>query len=150
MWLDETEGLRGVEERLKRIRAREDKPASAVECAHLGAFCALYCKRYVEAIRFFDEASQRKPQLAIALRYRKGCAAIRAANGEGVDAPEPGARPELRRLALDLFRDDLALWKRSYPVTPPGLKAQMRKDASAPWPGRAAFHRVCPQEAERP
>jgi tetratricopeptide (TPR) repeat protein len=126
-WLDECENLREVDRRLKQVLAGDATPASAIECVELATFCTLYGQRFADAIRLYDQAIRRDQRLAMVVRYRKACAAVRAANGDGVDAPKVDERSILRKQALGWVRDDLALWQKTFPLAPRNLQHQMLK-----------------------
>jgi tetratricopeptide (TPR) repeat protein len=116
--LPRTERMRWLLPRLPAVLAGKDAPkgpAEACDFARLGA--EPFQKRYAAATRLFEQAFATDAiladDLAAGYRYSATCSAVRAARGDGVDAPaNPAERAALRGKALAWLQADLALRKK--------------------------------------
>jgi tetratricopeptide (TPR) repeat protein len=126
-----------IAEQLPAYLKGDAKPRNAAESLQLAWLCQTpQQQRYAAAARFYADAFASQPKLANDLgkqhRYLAACAAVRAASGQGKDAPGPDdkERPRLRQQALDWLKADLAEWARLVesgvadirPVVQKGLK----------------------------
>lgn len=100
---------------LPDILSGKAQAKNATQLCELANLCCLpQQKRFATASTLFTRAFATEPKLASDLnashRYNAVCAAIRAANGEGVDSPKDVAsRRILRTQALSWLRADLAV-----------------------------------------
>jgi tetratricopeptide (TPR) repeat protein/predicted Ser/Thr protein kinase len=114
--LTQVERMRDLQRQLPDVLAGKAKPAPIELCA-LARFCARpFRKQFAAAVRLYETAFADDPKLAndliAAHYYDAACYAVRAACGDGIDAPaEPAERAALRAKALDWLRAHLALRK---------------------------------------
>jgi Flp pilus assembly protein TadD len=104
--------------RLPAILAGRDKPNSPAEGCTFAELCSQpFQKRYAQGARLYAEAFAGDPKLLDDWQkshvYNATCCAVRAAQGDGVDAPAaPGPQSALRSQALGWLRGFLALRQR--------------------------------------
>jgi hypothetical protein len=104
--------------RLPAILAGQEKPNSPAEGCAFAELCSQpFQKRYAQGARLYAEAFAVDPKLLDdwqqAYAYNATCLAVRAAQGDGVDAPmDPAARSALRSQALGWLRGFLVLRQR--------------------------------------
>jgi Flp pilus assembly protein TadD len=121
--LPRAERMRALLSRLPAVLAGQAKPETPDEACAFARLCAQpFQKRYAAAARLFDRAFTADPKLAADLqaghRYNAACYAVRAAVGEGIDAPPAAAdRAALRQKALGWLRADLALRQKQAAAT---------------------------------
>jgi serine/threonine-protein kinase len=112
-WVRHCQGLVEREKKLLAVLAGEANPADAGELAGYAALCG-WTRRYVGAVRLWDEAFRAEGKLADDLkagyRTQAAAAAVRAAAGKGRDASGLGdvQKASLRKQALDWLKADLA------------------------------------------
>ncbi len=82
-------------------------------------------RRYTDTVRLYTQILGRNPT-AIP-RFAIAHAAVRAANGEGVNPPTPTERPALRRQALEWLRSDLATFEKAIANQPFFIKQEVKK-----------------------
>jgi tetratricopeptide (TPR) repeat protein len=100
--------------RLHAYLAGDLRPAGNDERLALAAVCSFECL-HASAVRFYAAAFAADAGLADDLgawrRYNAACSAVRAAAGEGCDAPgDEQEKARLRGQALTWLKADLALW----------------------------------------
>jgi tetratricopeptide (TPR) repeat protein len=115
--LREARRLAELDQRLPKVLAGADKPQSAEEMAAFANLCGQYRNRHADAVRLFRSAFALKPSMAsdvsAAWRFQAAVSAIRAANGDGIDAPPVAERSRLREQALEWLRAELAAWSKA-------------------------------------
>jgi serine/threonine protein kinase/tetratricopeptide (TPR) repeat protein len=118
-WVRECERLVQLDRKLPAILSGQQEPADVAERLGLAQLCQLPCqKRYVAAVRFFEQAFGAEPKLTgdqpSLHRYNAACAAALAGCGQGTDAGnlDDKERARLRQQALDWLRADLEAWRR--------------------------------------
>jgi tetratricopeptide (TPR) repeat protein len=118
-WLEETEQLIALSQKLPAALRGEQPPGGPSEQVALADLCRRpFQRRYAAAARFYAAAFVAEPKLADNLgdrhRFHAACAAALAGGGQGRDA-EPLAEAERthwRNQALAWLRADLAAWAR--------------------------------------
>jgi serine/threonine protein kinase/Tfp pilus assembly protein PilF len=114
-WFHLAQRLVRLDDLLSRVLQGKARP-DATDRLNLAWFCQVHKKRYVAAVRFYEEAFTALSRLGDkprwGHRYNAARAAVLAAAGQGNDAarlndPE---RQRLRRQALDWLRADLTHW----------------------------------------
>jgi tetratricopeptide (TPR) repeat protein len=118
--LPRVERMRELAPLLADILAGKAEPKTPAETCEFADLCTRrFQGRFAAAVRLYEKAFVADPKLTDTLnyptrthRYDAACAAVRAAWGDGVDAPaDPGERAALRAKALAWLRADLAVWK---------------------------------------
>src|SRR5262249_1173579 len=107
-----------LDQKLPGILSGQQQPANVAERIALAELCQMPCKkRYLAALRFYEEAFVAEPKLTAdrpsIARYNAACAAALASGGQGEDAnglDEPQCA-RLRPKALAWLRADLEAWK---------------------------------------
>lgn len=116
--LRQAERLLELDRKLHVILSGKLQPADTAERIALAELCQLYKKRYLAALRFYEEAFTAEPKLTgdqpSLPRYNAACAAALAGCGQGEDADKlgPNAYARLRRQALNWLRADMAAWRK--------------------------------------
>jgi tetratricopeptide (TPR) repeat protein len=118
-YLASAERMRALLQRLADVLAGKIEPQTAEEACAFARLCARPLqKRYAAAARLYDRAFRTDPRVTDDLkvshhRYNAACSAVRAAGGEGTDAPTAAAdRTALRQKALGWLRADLAAYQK--------------------------------------
>jgi Flp pilus assembly protein TadD len=119
-WVRNCERLVELDGKLPAILSGQKQPADTAERFDLARLCQMPCKkRYADAVRFFSDAFDEKPQLAddlnTQLRYNAACAAALAGCDQGKDADklDDTERARLRQQALDWLRADLKAYRQA-------------------------------------
>src|SRR5262249_40443814 len=88
-WVRELPRLRALEKKLPTFVEGREKPATAEEVVELAYLCC-FKDRFSDAVRFFVEAFDAKPELADQRwqRCHAACAAVCAAGGKGATDEE--------------------------------------------------------------
>jgi tetratricopeptide (TPR) repeat protein len=132
-WVEETERLVALEQKLPAILRGEVTPADAREQLELAELCHSYKQRFAAAARFYAAALVDQPLLAIDVsggrRYNAACAAALASAGRGLDAGDltDVERADFRRKALGWLQMDLAVWSLAIKISPQSAGAVLKK-----------------------
>jgi tetratricopeptide (TPR) repeat protein len=115
--IEKCERLLELDRKLPAILIGRREPADTPERIALAELCQLPSKkRYLAALRFYEQAFAAEPKLTgdqpSFLRYNAACAAALAGcgRGDGADKLDTSERARLRQKALDWLRADLAAW----------------------------------------
>src|SRR5262249_45045120 len=117
--LRHAESLLELDRKLPAILSGKEQPADAAERISLAELCQMpWKKRYLTALRFYEEVFTAEPKLTgeqpSTPRYNAACAAALVGCGQGEDADKLNAneRARLRQKALDWLKADLAAWQK--------------------------------------
>ena len=129
-WLDETERMAAVADRLPAVLNGDDQPRDNTERLALAQMC-YDSKRTAVATRFYAEALEADPKLgdsrSTGPRYKAACAAALAGAGRGKDVPAPDddAKSGLRAQALGWLKAELIAWDEVVKTGSGPLKAEV-------------------------
>jgi serine/threonine-protein kinase len=128
-WVQEVVGLKQLDERLPGVLEGKSRPKDVADCLAFAELCAAYKHYYYAAVRFYEEAFVKQPDLASDLksgnRYFAASVAALAGCRQGKDADrtDDKERTRLRRQAISWLRDELAAWRQLLGKGPDKMRA---------------------------
>ncbi|WP_238602787.1 tetratricopeptide repeat protein [Fimbriiglobus ruber] len=131
--------------RLPGVLAGIDRPATPAEAAQFAWLFGLPShKRYLAAARLYEKSFVNDPKQNTADRYNAACCAVRAARGDGGDAPpDPAERAAWRAKALAWLRANLVVREKKAAL-PSRADRQASADRLVEWLGDAKLSGVRP------
>jgi tetratricopeptide (TPR) repeat protein len=132
-WVQDVVVLKQLDERLPAVLEGKSRPKDAADCLAFAELCQGYKHYYYAAVRFYEEAFAKQPDLASDLksgnRYFAASVAALAGCGQGKDADQMDdkERARLRRQAISWLRAELAAWQQLLGKAPDNMRAVVER-----------------------